>query len=150
MQNQDIAKFEFLLTLEKNIVIQRYFNVSHYNPDAKFSVELYECVKEICEEISQDLKIKTLDFMNENTNFFTDIKNLEDPTDNKEEYFLLRIKMGEDVFISRIFPAHIYHPKARYAVDIRPKVRQILLNITNILSSEVLTMKYLQYELKVK
>jgi hypothetical protein len=148
MQSQDITKFEFLLTLEKNIVIQRYFNVPHYNPNARYSVNLYECIKEICREISIDLKNKTLDLMSENTEFITDAQKAEDRINTKEEYFLLRIKLGEDVFISRIFPAHIYHPKARYAVDIRPKVRQILLSLTNVLSSEVLTTNYLQYELK--
>jgi hypothetical protein len=66
----------------------------------------------------------------------------------KPEHFLLRIKLGDDVFISRIFPAHIYHPKARYAVDIRPKVRKILADLTNVLSSERLSTNYLQYELK--
>jgi hypothetical protein len=144
---QDITKFEFLLTLEKNIVIQRYFNVMNYNPDAKYSVDLYECVKHICNEISSDLKEKTLDLMNENMEFITDMQSAEERASIKEEHFLLRIKLGEDVFISRIFPAHIYHPKARYAVDIRPKVRKILSELTSVLSSEVLTTTYLQYEL---
>ena len=52
MQNQDITKFEFLLTLEQNIVIQRFFNVTNYNPESKISFFLHECVKEICREIS--------------------------------------------------------------------------------------------------
>jgi len=144
MQNQDITKFEFLLTLEKNIVIQRYFNVPNYNPASRNSVDLYECVKDICEEISEDLKLKTLDFMNSNPNLFLDMTWPEE----KEEYFLLKIKLGDEVFISRIFPAHIYYPKVRYAVDIRPKVRKILADLTDVLSSRVLTKKYLQYELK--
>lgn len=150
MQNQDITKFEFLLTLEKNIVIQRFFNVNNYNPDSKNSMNLYDCVKYICNEISSDLKEKTLDYMNENPSYFTDQKNAEEAADSREEYFLLRIKLGDDVFISRIFPAHIYHPKARYAVDIRPKVRKILSDLTAVLSSssKVLTTNYLQYELK--
>jgi hypothetical protein len=148
MINQDITKFEFLLTLEKNIVIQRFFNVNNYNPEAKNSLDLHECVKEICRDISVDLKDKTLDFMSENPNLFPIPSGTETVTENKEEYFLLRIKMGDEVFISRIFPAHIYHPKVRYAVDIRPKVRKILSDLTNVLSSESLTKTYLEYELK--
>ena len=147
MQNQDITKFEFLLTLEKNIVIQRYFNVPNYNPKTRNSLDLHECVKEICREISVDLKEKTLDFMNEEHKSFVDFKDSDEAVDNKEEYFLLRIILGDEVFISRIFPAHIYHPKARYAVDIRPKVRRILSDLTNVLSSEVHTTTYLQYEI---
>jgi hypothetical protein len=144
MQNQDITKFEFLLTLEKNIVIQRFFSVPNYNPASKNSIDLYVCVTLICQEISEDLKLKTLDYMNSNPNLFFDFKWPED----KEEYFLLKIKLGDEVFISRIFPAHIYHPKVRYAVDIRPKVRKILSDLTNVLSSRKLTKSYLQYELK--
>ena len=148
MQNQDITKFEFILTLEKNIVIQRFFNVSHYNPAAKNSLDLYEIITEICEEISGDLKKKTLDYMGDNMEFISDSQRAVERANLKEEHFLLRIKLGEKVFISRQFPAHIYHPKARYAVDIRPKVRKILGDLTNVLSSRELNKTYLQYELR--
>jgi len=147
MQSQDITKFEFLLTLEKNIVIQRYFNVPNYNPKNRNSLYLHECIKEICREISSDLKEKTLDYMSDDHKSFLDFNYEELTTKPDEEYFLLRILLGEEVFISRIFPAHIYHPKARYAVDIRPKVRRILLDLTNVLSADVTTNTYLQYEI---
>jgi hypothetical protein len=148
MQNQEVSKFEFLLTLEKNIVIQRFFNIINYNPEAKNSIDLYECVTDICKNIASELKEKTLDFMNENPNNFPVPKPGDEIVENKEEFFLLRIKLGDEVFISRIFPAHIYHPKARYAVDIRPKVRKILAELTAVLSSKRLTKTYLQYEIK--
>ena len=148
MQNQDGTKFEFILTLEKNIVIQRYFNVPDYNPITRNSLDLYECIKEICKEISQDLKMKTLDYLCDDHKSFLDFNHEELTTMPDEEYFLLRILLGEEVFISRIFPAHIYHPKARYAVDIRPKVRRILSDLTYVLSSDVPSMTYLQYEIK--
>ena len=41
MKEPDITKMEFLLTLNENIVVQRYFNVKGYNPDAKSSIEFY-------------------------------------------------------------------------------------------------------------
>ena len=147
MQNQDITKFEFLLTLEKNIVIQRFFNVPHYNPEAKNSIDLYECVTSICKTIASDLKEKTMEYMSENSEILTDEQRGEEQKNFKEEYFLLRIKLGDAVFISREFPAHIYHPKARYAVDIRPKVIQILGDLTNVLSSQKLNKTYMQYEI---
>ncbi len=148
MVNNDVNKFEFLLTLEKNIVIKRFFDVPNYNLESKNSVDLYECIKSVCKEIGDDLKDKTLDYLNENANYFFDSEGLNEPQENKEEYFLLQIKFNEKVFISRIFPAHIYHPKVRYAVDIRPKIRKILASITNVLSSKNLDYKYLQYDLK--
>lgn len=142
MQNQDITKFEFILTLENNIIIQRFFNVKGYNPQAKKSLDLYQSVKEICEEISYDLKMKSMEFMYENQEFFVDSEVVETETDIKEEQFLLRIKLEDAVFISRIFPAHVYHPKARYSVDIRPKVRPFLSDLTYVLSSDKLETSY--------
>jgi len=142
MQNQDITKFEFILTLENNIIIQRFFNVKGYNPQVKKSLDLYQSVKEICEEISYDLKMKSMEFMYENLEFFLDPEVVETETDIKEEYFLLRIKLEDAVFISRIFPAHVYHPKARYSVDIRPKVRPFLSELTYVLSSDKLETSY--------
>lgn len=147
MQTQDVTKFEFLLTLENNIVIQRFFNVPNYDPKSLIGLELYECVKEICEDIATDLKWKTLDYLNDNADYFFDMDQSE-VVKEKEEWFLLSIKLGEQVFMSRIFPAHVYHPKVRYAVDIRPKVRKILADLTDVLSSSESTTKYLETELK--
>ncbi len=147
MQNQEVTKFEFILTLEKNIVIQRFFNVINYNPESKNSLDLYYCVMNICDEISKDLKTKTIDYLCENQNYYFDLLDENELVEIKEEYFLLQIKLNEEVFISRIFPAHIFHPKVRYAVDIRPKVRKILAELSDVLSAKNLTKTYLEYEL---
>ena len=89
MHNQDITKFEFILTLEKNIVIQRFFNVSHYNPASKNSLDLYEIITEICEEIATDLKKKTLEYMGDNMEFISDSQRAEERANLKKEYFSL-------------------------------------------------------------
>jgi hypothetical protein len=72
---------------------------------------------------------------------------VEDLNEKDREHFLLEIKLGDDVFISRIFPAFYYHPKVRYTVDIRPRLKRILSDLTDILSSEELEMTYLNYQL---
>ena len=146
-QNQEITKIEFILKLEKNIIIQRFFNVKDFNPLASRSMDLYYCVKNICKEITDDLKIKNLEYMYESVDFYSDPAAVEDESEHKEEYFLMEIKLENDVFISRAFPAHVYHPKARYSVDIRPKVRKILAELTDVLSSTILEKTYLNYEL---
>ena len=148
MYNQDITKFEFLLKLENNIVIQRFFNVNGHNPASKTSMDLFDCVTDICEDIANDLKDKTLDVMNLNNDFISPEQRKEEIINYKEENFILEIKQGDRVFISRIFPAHIYHPKVRYAVDIRPKVRKILGDLTSVLSQRELTKTYLGYALR--
>jgi hypothetical protein len=72
---------------------------------------------------------------------------VEDSSEDKKEDFLIEIKLNDDVFISRIFPAHYFHPKVRYTVDIRPKLREILSDLTDILSSKNLETTYLNYQL---
>jgi hypothetical protein len=69
--------------------------------------------------------------------------------DEKEEYFLLEIKQDDNVFISRIFPAYFYHPKVRYTVDIRPKLKDMLSALTDTLSSKDLETNYLGHDLQL-
>lgn len=147
MNNQELTKIEFILTLEKNIICQRFFNVKGYNPNAKNSMDLHYYVKNICDEISEDLKIKTLDYLHENRDYFYGLDELVSKETEEKENFLLKIKLGDDVFIQRIFPANLYHPKVRYTVDIRPDLKRYLSDLTTILSSQSLEMSYLNYEL---
>jgi hypothetical protein len=144
---QDITKFEFLLSLEGNIVCQRFFNVKDHVPQARRSMDLHYYVKNICDDISEDLKMKTSDYLCENQNYFLNTEFVEDENEKEKEHFLLEIKLGDDVFISRIFPAYFFHPKVRYTVDIRPNLKRILSDLTDILSSEELETVYLQYQL---
>jgi hypothetical protein len=144
---QELTKFEFLLTLEGNIICQRFFNVKDHNPKCKRSMDLHEYVKNICEDISSDLKIKSSDYLCENANFFLNSENVEEEVEEQKEYFLLEIKEEDRVFIQRIFPAYYYHPKVRYTVDIRPKLTTILSTLTEILSLKKPETTYLQYEL---
>jgi hypothetical protein len=145
--NQEITKFEFLLTLGGNIICQRYFNVKDHNPKTRKSMDLHYYVKEISDKISEDLKIKSSDYLCENQNYFLNSDNVEDVNEKVEEYFLVQIKLVDDVFIQRTFPAHYYHPKVRYTVDIRPRLKEILSDLTEILSMSQPETTYLQYEL---
>jgi hypothetical protein len=71
MSNQEVTKFEFLLTLEGNIICQRFFNVREHNPKSRRSMDLHYYVKNICDDIGVDLKTKTLDYLHENRDYFT-------------------------------------------------------------------------------
>jgi len=146
-REQDVTKFEFLLTLENNIICQRYFNVKNYNPNGPNSLDIYEYVKNICNDISEDLKIKTSDYLCENQDYFLSNDKSEDEESAGKENFLLELKLDNRVFMSRVFPAYYYHPKVRYAVDIRPRLREILSKLTDILSSKKLVTKYEGYDL---
>jgi hypothetical protein len=146
-QQQDITKFEFLLTLDGNIICQRFFNVKDHVEQATRSMDLHYYVKNICHDIAEDLKIKSSDYLSENANYFLSSDYVEDSIEKDREHFLLEIKLNESVFIQRIFPAYYYHPKVRYTVDIRPKLKRILSDLTDILSSEDLETTYLNYQL---
>jgi hypothetical protein len=147
-QNQDnITKFEFLLSLEGHIVCQRFFNVRDHIDQARRSMDLHYYVKNICEDFMEDLKIKSSNYLCENQNYILNTEVVDETATSEKEHFLLEIKLGEDVFIQRLFPAYLYHPKARYTVDIRPRLKRILSDLTDILSSEELETSYLGYEL---
>ena len=147
-QNQDnITKFEFLLSLEGHIVCQRFFNVRDHVDQARRSMDLHYYVKNICDDFMEDLKIKSSNYLCENQNYILHSEVVDESAISEKEYFLLEIKLGEDVFIQRQFPAYLYHPKARYTVDIRPRLKIILSDLTDILSSEELETSYLGYEL---
>ena len=62
-EKSEMTKMEFLLTLNDNIIVQRYYNVKGYNKNAKNSFELYETVMGIQEEIHNDLKMKSITYM---------------------------------------------------------------------------------------
>ena len=144
---QDITKFEFILTLDNNIICQRFFNVKDHNPVSRRSLDLHYYVKNICDEISEDLKIKSSNYLCENQNYLSNSEFVEEYENKEKEYFLLEIKIGDNIFIQRIFPAYYYHPKVRYTVDIRPKLKRILSTLTDILCSIELETAYLEYEL---
>ena len=147
-QNQDnITKFEFLLSLEGHIVCQRFFNVRDHVDQARCSMDLHYYIKNICEDISHDLKIKSSNYLCENQNYILNMDSVESDETKEKEHFLMEIKLGDDVFIQSIFPAYYYHPKVRYTVDIRPRLKTILSDLTDILSTEELETKYLQHEL---
>lgn len=147
-QNQDnITKFEFLLSLEGHIVCQRFFNVRDHVDQARRSLDLHYYVKNICEDFMEDLKIKSSNYLCENQNYILNSEVVDEMATSEKEHFLLEVKLGDDVFIQRQFPAYLYHPKARYTVDIRPRLKRILSDLTDILSSEELETSYLGHEL---
>ena len=147
MKEQDITKVEFLLMCNDNIVVQRFFNVRDHIEQSTRSLDLHYYIKNICEDISHDLKIKSSNYLCENQNYILNMESVESDETKEKEHFLMEIKLGDDVFIQRIFPAYYYHPKVRYTVDIRPRLKTILSDLTDILSTEELETKYLQHEL---
>jgi hypothetical protein len=147
-KNENLTKLEFLLTLNDNIVVQRYFNVKGYNPNAKRSIEFYNLVKEIQEDINEDLKMKTVIYLLDNQEQIElepeilDTSNTDDP-----EEFNIFIKLGDETICHSQWDGKVYPPKVRYTVDVRPHLKRVLKDLTDIFSDENLSYEYLNYQL---
>jgi len=57
-ETQDLTKMEFVIKLNDNIVVQRFFNVKGYNETAKYSLELHDYMKDIADYMERYLKDK--------------------------------------------------------------------------------------------
>jgi hypothetical protein len=102
MKEQDSTKMEFLMTLNDNIVVQRFFNVRGYNPKAKNSVDFYRYIKAITEELQYNLKMKTVTYMIDNKEVIYDDNSIMETsfTDGPED-FNIYIKVGEHTICHR-------------------------------------------------
>jgi hypothetical protein len=148
MKQQDLVKVEFLLSVNDNIIVQRFFNVREYNQDAGNSVELYEFIKEFKETFIEYLKQKTFTYMSDN--MFEIINNpsiLDTSNTDGPEVFNIYIKKDNVTICHRVIDAKMYPPKIRYTVDIRPQLKSLLLGLTDIFSSKNLTFNYLDVKL---
>ena len=148
MREQDSTKMEFLLTLNENIVVQRFFNVRNFNPKAKNSVDLYEYIKMLKEELQYYLKMKTVVYMMDNQESIKyDAKIMETSFTDEPEIFNIFVKVGEQTICHRIFDGKMFPPKVRYTVDVRPFLKDVLRELTDIFSENKLTYDYLGFDL---
>ena len=148
MKEMDSTKMEFLLTLNDNIVVQRFFNVRNYNPKAKNSLELYEFMKSLSEELHYYLKMKTVVYMMDNRDAIEhDASIMNTSFTDGAEVFNLFVKVGEQTICHRVFDGKRYPPKVRYTVDVRPFLKDVLRELTDIFSNNKLTYQYLEFEL---
>jgi hypothetical protein len=148
MKEQDSTKMEFLLSLNDNIVVQRFFNVRGFNYDAKNSLELHYFMKQLSEELQYDLKMKTVIYMTDNKDAIC-----ADPTimntsfTEGSERFNLYVRVGEQTICHRYFDGKLFPPKVRYTVDVRPFLKNVLRELTDIFSSPKLSFEYLGLDL---
>jgi hypothetical protein len=148
MREQDSTKMEFLLTLNDNIVVQRFFNVRGYNPKAKNSMELYEFVSSIKNELQYHLKMKTVIYMMDNMDAISNDPSVMNTSYTEgPEVFNIYVKVGDTTICHRIFDGKFFPPKVRYTVDVRPFLKDILRELTDIFSTTKLTYEYLEFDL---
>ena len=150
MKEQDSTKLEFLLKVNGNIIVQRFFNVRGYNHKARNSMELHDYISEFIDEFRNDLRVRTASYMIENMyDIYENPQIMETSITDGPESFSLMIKNGDNVLYNRYLDAKIYPPKVRYTVDLRPKLKSILNTLTEIFSTKKLTLEYSDYSLDV-
>jgi hypothetical protein len=150
MKDQESVKLEFLMMVNDNIIVQRFFNVREFNSEAKNSLELYELLREFKDDIQTQLSLKTVTYMSDN--MYEIINNpaiLDTSYIDGPEYFNIFIKQNDMTICHRQVDAKVYPPKVRYTVDVRPHLKNLLMNLTDIFSSKNLTKKYIDVTLSV-
>ena len=147
-ENHDITKVEFLITLNDNFVVQRFFNVRNINQKAKGSVELIDYMNRLSDELKTKLRNKSVFYMLENRfQIEEDQSVLETSNTEGPEVFNIIIRIGNETICHYIIDAKVYPPKARYTLDIRPTIKNILKDLTDIFSDKNLSYNYLNYSL---
>ena len=146
MREQDVTKVEFLLMCNDNIVVQRFFNVKGFNKNAHKSEEFYDYIKSFCNSLQNDLKMRSVVYMLENKYEIMENPDvLNTSITEGEENFNLYIKVENMTICQRSFDAKVYPPKVRYTVDLRPKLKSILSELTDIFSDKKFNYFYPQF-----
>mgnify|MGYP003628425058 FL=1 len=144
MKNQDSTKLELLMTVNDNFIVQRFFNVRDYNKKAKSSYELYSYMKDFSETLTTDLKYKTMDYLSENMyQIMNNPMILETSNTEGPEHINIYLKKDGMTMCHRIVDAKLFPPKIRYTVDVRPHLKSVLYDLTDIFSSQDLNYEYL-------
>jgi hypothetical protein len=146
MREQEITKVEFLLMCNDNIVVQRFFNVKGFNKNAHKSEEFYDYIRTFCNELQYNLKMRSVVYMLDNQYEISENPEvLNTSITEGQENFNLYIKVGDMTICQRTFDAKPYPPKVRYTVDLRPKLKGILTDLTDIFSGKKFNYFYPQF-----
>jgi len=137
MKEQDITKVEFLLMCNDNIVVQRFFNVRGFNKNAHKSKEFYNHIEGLSRSLKYDLKMRSVIYLLDNQYEISENPEILNTSITEgPENFNLIIKVGDLTICHRQFDAKVYPPKVRYTVDLRPKLKSIMSELTDIFSAK--------------
>jgi len=140
-----MKKFEFVLYINGNIVVQRYFTVRDFNPKTLKSIDAKYCVDACVEMIENNLKSKTFDFLHNTYNPFkeqTQEDILQEDIYENEDVFDFEIKTDDRLIIKRRFTGNVYPQRIRYSVDIRKIIPDLIKEIQETFSSENFSVEY--------
>ena len=111
-------------------------------------MELYEYMKALKEDLQYSLKMKTVVYMLDNRDAITyDPTIMETSFTDGPEDFNVYVRVGDKTICHRQFDGKMFPPKVRYTVDVRPFIKNILRDLTDIFSETDLSYDYLEFDL---
>lgn len=140
-----MKKFEFILYINGNIVVQRYFSVRDFNQDSLRSIDVKECVDSCVYMIEEDLKSKTFDYLYKSFNPWKEQQLEEIVSENiyeEEDFFDFEIKTDDKTIVKKRFTGNVYPQRIRYSVDIRKIIPSIIKEIQETFSAENFSVEY--------
>jgi hypothetical protein len=113
---------------------------------AKNSVELLDLLDEFVGTMKEHLKMKSVSYMSDNQyEIMENPEVLETSFTDGPEVFNLYLKYNGNIMYHYTFDAKPYPPKVRYTVDIRPYLKGVLSNLTEVFSSKKLSYNLMGY-----
>lgn len=140
-ERKENQSFEFLFSINDNIICQRYFSVNNFNINVKNSQTFKDECDNIVEIIKKKVKDISLNHMNDYVYFYAEEPNIYD-TNGEYDNFYVYIKYYDKVIYSRIFPAYVYPTRIRKNVDIRNYLSTIINKLQDVLSSKNKDLKF--------
>lgn len=140
-----MKKFEFILYINGNIVVQRYFTVRDFNPQTLKSIDVKYCIDTCVRMIEDNLKDKTSDYLHKSYNPYKEQTQeeivVEDIYEN-EDVFDFEIRTDDRLVAKRRFSGNVYPQRVRYSVDIRKLIPSLIKEIQETFSSENFSVEY--------
>jgi hypothetical protein len=140
-------QFSFTLLINKNIICHRDFSVLGFNKNSLKSLNIKMVVDEILYwYINKDLKLKTMNYLFDNEELFTNDRNSENITGDN---FYFKINKGSECVYETVLSADVYPANIRYTVDIRENISNIIKDLQRLLTTRntKLLSEYLEYDL---
>ena len=132
--------WEFSLYINNHIIVQRYFKVPNYNKNVIKSADVKDVGDYCVDIITSDLKSKSIDYMWERYNPYIK-QTIEDIPHRikKDDVIDFEIKVKGYIAYKRRIDASVYQPYVKYAMDIKPLIRDIIEEIRDGFSQEEFT-----------
>lgn len=132
-------RFEFVLYINNNIIVQRYFQVPDYNKAFRYSLELKTLMDEVMgmnngdygglgmipDSFKEQTMRESWDYYNP---YYSQVQENIKSRDlfNREDIFSLQLKVDKRVIAESHFCGNYFPPSVRHSVNINPIIPDII------------------------